>query len=127
MIEHATGAGLDAECVRCIVDDLDVIVVGDSLDSVDVAWITVAVHRKNRGGLGGDRRLDLCGVNVEGGRLDIDEDWFDPVPEQRMCSGDERVRCGDDLAGNAEGLKRGYQCERAIGKKRDVPDPKVLT
>ena len=84
----------------------------------DVAWLAVAVHRHDGGGLRRDGRLDLAGIEVEGLRVDVDEHRLDAVPEQGMRRGHERVGRGDDFAGDAQRLQRGHQRQRAVGEQR---------
>lgn len=43
-----------------------------------------------------------------------------------MGCGNERVRCGDDFAGNAQGLQGGDQGQRAICKQADVFGTQVV-
>ena len=116
----------DAEGVRSVVDHLEVVGVGDSLDRIDVARMAVAVHRHDRRRVRRDRRLDPCWIEVERLRVDVDEHRLDAVPEQRVRRGDERERRRDHLARDAQRLQRRHQRDRAIGEQRDVLDPEVF-
>src|SRR5258708_22568207 len=127
MFEHAASVRMSAECVRSVVDDLQIVVVGDLLDSVDIARMSVAVHRENRGWRRRDCRFDLRRVQVERVRVDINEDRLDTVPKQRVRGRNKRIRGGNDFARDTQRLQGGYQRERAIRKQRKVLYPKVVT
>lgn len=127
VLEDAAAVALDAESMGRVVDDLEVVVVGDGLDRFDIARVAVAMHGEYGGGLGGDGRLDLGGVEVEGPRFDIDEDGLDTVPKQGVCRGDEGVWRGDDLAGYPQCLQSCYEGKRPIGKEREVIDAEVIS
>lgn len=43
-----------------------------------------------------------------------------------MCGGHERVGCGDDFTGDAQGLQRGNQGDGAIGEQADALDTQVV-
>ena len=105
VVKNASAVALDSEGMGGVVDNLEVVAIGDALDRLDVTWIAVAVYRQNGGGLRGDGRFDLGWVEVEGARLNVDEDRGNAVPEQRMGGGDERVRSSNNLTGDAQGLE----------------------
>lgn len=127
VVEHAAAVTLDTEGVGSVVDDLEVVAVCDALDGLDIAGVAIAVHRQDGDALRSDGCFDLGRVEIEGARLNVDEDRGDVVPEQRVRSGDEGVRGRDDLAGDAQGLERGDQREGAIGEECQVLDAEVVT
>ena len=60
----------------------------------------------------------LARVEVQRVRVDVDEHRLDAVPQQRMRGGDKRIGRRDDLAGDAQRLQRGHQCDGAVGEQR---------
>lgn len=104
VVEHAAAVTFDAKSMRRIVDDPEVVDVGDALNGIYIAGAPIAVHRHDGGGLRGDGGFDLGRVQVERVRVDIDKDRFDAIPQQGMRGGDERIGRCDDFAGNAQGL-----------------------
>ncbi len=117
---------LDPEGVRGVVDDLEVVGVGDALDRGGVARRAVAVYRHDRGGMRGDRGLDLLRVQVQRDRVDVHEHRLDPFPQQRVRGGHERVGRGNHFAGDAQRLQRGEQGQGAVCQQGQVSNPKVL-
>ena len=126
MHDDATVVALDAKSMGRVVDDLKIVGIGDALDGVDVAGVAITVHRENGGSLRCDSGLDLVWIKVECPRLDVDEHGGDVVPKQGMGGGDEGVRGGDDLTGDAQGLERGYQRQGTVGKEREMLDAQIL-
>lgn len=64
MVQHAAAMTLHTKGVGGIINDLEVVVVGDLLDSIDVTGVAIAMHRHDGRGLRGDGGLDLGGVDV---------------------------------------------------------------
>lgn len=56
--EYAATLILHTERMRGVVDDVEVVVVGDLLNGFDSAGVSVTMHRHDRGGLRGDGRFD---------------------------------------------------------------------
>lgn len=89
MLKDAVVAVLDSKGVRSVIDDLQSIVAGDFFNFFYIAWPAIAVHGHDGAGVRRDRRLDPGRVHIEAARLDIDEDWLDVIPHQRVCRGDK--------------------------------------
>ncbi|MNQ83138.1 hypothetical protein D3C85_982100 [compost metagenome] len=126
MAQDAAADVANGEGMGGIVDYPQVVDVGDAADGVHIAGIAIAVHRQYGGGLGRDGRFDLGGIEVQGLRVDVDEDRLDSVPQQRMGRGHEGIWRGDDLTGDAQRLQRRNQGQGAIGEQRDMFHAKVL-
>ena len=122
VVQDAAVAHLDAEGVRGVVDDLQVVGVGDLLDAAHVARMPVAVHGEDGRRLRRDGRRDPVGVQVQGVRVDVDEDRPDPVPDQAVRGRDEGVRRRDDVTRDAELLQRAHQCDGRVAEQRDLRD-----
>lgn len=127
MLQHAAAMALYAEGMGGIVNDLEVIVIGDNLDGLYIAGVAVAMHRQNGRGLRGDGGLDFGGIEIQRIRIDIDEYRLDAVPQQGMRGSDERIRGGDDFAGNTQRLQSGHQRESAISEQRQMIDAQIVT
>ena len=80
MREHAAAVAVHAEGMGGVIDDLEVVVVGNALDGLDVAGVAVAMHRQDGGGARRDRGLDLLRVQVQRVRVDVHEHRGDAVP-----------------------------------------------
>jgi hypothetical protein len=58
MAQDAAAVVLNAEGMRGIVDDLEVVVVGEGLDGLDVAGVAIHMHRQAGGGARGNSGFD---------------------------------------------------------------------
>ena len=47
----------------------------DLENGIEIRWLAVEMHRKNSLRLRRDLRFNLCGVQIEGVRIDIGENW----------------------------------------------------
>ena len=126
LVEDAAAVHLHPEGVRCVVDDLEAVLVGNLLYSLGIARLAVAVHRHDGRGPGGDGRFDAVGIDAAVRRVDVHEDGLDAVPPDRVGGGHEAERGGYHLAGDAQGLEGRYQRQRAVGEEADVGHLKVL-
>ena len=117
MSEHAPPFVFHPKGMCRIVDHSEAIVVGDSLNAIHRAGVTVAMHRHDGGGLRSDGGLYFVGVQVEGLRVNVDKDRLDAIPQERVRGGDEGIGCGDDFATDAQGLERRHQCQGAVGEQ----------
>ncbi|MDT4842844.1 hypothetical protein FQZ97_767590 [compost metagenome] len=124
--QDAAALVLHAEGMRRVIDHAQVVGVGDRLDGLGVAGMAVAMHRHDRRRLRRDERLDARRIEIQGARVDVCEDGLDAVPQQRVRSGHERIRRGDDLARDAHRLECRDQRDRAVGEERDVLHAQVL-
>ncbi len=114
MLEHAAIFGLHTERVRGVVDDLEVVVIGDLLDGFYIAGMAIAVHRHDRGRLRRDSRFDLLRIEIERVRIDIHEDRLDAVPEERVRGRCKRIGRRNHFAVDAQGLQRSDEGQRAV-------------
>ncbi|MCY1347163.1 hypothetical protein D9M69_332690 [compost metagenome] len=115
-----------AERVGGVIDDLETVGVGHSLNPFHIAGNAVAVHGHDRGGGRCDGFLDPCGVQIAGNRIDIDEHGLETVPQHRVRGRHEGIRGGDHLAGDPQGLEGRHQGKRAVGEQADMLDPQVV-
>lgn len=107
MAQHTAALVFHAKHMACVVNDAQVVVVGNFLNGGDVARVAIAVHRHDSGGLRGDSGLDLGGVQVQSVGLHVNKHRLVAVPVQRVGRGHKAVRGGDDFARHAQGLKCG--------------------
>ncbi|MNN36447.1 hypothetical protein D3C81_1503450 [compost metagenome] len=117
MIENADTILAHAKCMGGIVDDLQPVRIRHSLNALNVARYPVTVHRQDRGGGRRDRLFDPLGVEVLADRVDVHENRFEVVPEQRMRGSHKRIRGGDHFTGNAQRLQRRHQRQRAVAEQ----------
>src|SRR5690606_4360583 len=126
MAQHRAAFVLDSESMRRIVDDLEVVGVGNTLDRCGVAGIAVTMYRHDGRSLRGDRGLDLFRVEIQGSRVYVHEYRLDAIPQQRVGCSDERIRRGYDLAGNPQSLQCRDQGQSTVGEECNVLNPKML-
>ncbi len=126
MLEQAFTLVLDAKGMRRVINDLQVVVVGNGLNSLNVAGVAVHMDRQNGSGLWSDGGFDLVWVDVQCLGVNIHEHRLNAVPEQGMGCGNEGVRRGDHLAGNAQSLKRRDQCQGAVGEQGQMADTQIF-
>ena len=127
LAEDALAVDLDAESVGGIVDDAQAVLVGNVLNLTGAAGLAIDVDGHDGGGARRDGGLDAVGVDATRGHIDVDEYGLDAVPPQRVGGGNEAEGSGDDLAADVEGLKGGYERQRAVGEQADVGHLEVLT
>lgn len=80
MAQHAATRVLHAKGVGGVVDDLEVVVVGNLLDGLNIARVAIAMHRHDGRGLRCDGGFDAGGIKVEGVGVHIYKHGFDAVP-----------------------------------------------
>lgn len=116
-VEDALAVHLNTEGMGGIVNHLQAILVGDVLDSLGIAWLAINMHWHDGGGARGDGCLNLVGVEIASGRVDVNEDWLATIPPDAVGGSHETIRCGDNLARDAKCLKGGEQWQGSIGEE----------
>lgn len=109
-----------------IVDDLEAILICNSLDALGIAGSAIDMHGHDGGGAGGDGGLYLIGVEVAGDGINIHKDRFDAIPPDGVGGGYEAVGGGDDLARDAERLQGGDERQGAIREEADIGHAEVF-
>ena len=110
-----------------IVDHLEVMLLGDSIDGLDITRVAVAVHRHDGHGLIRDGLLDLLRIHAASILLNIHEDRLQFIPPDGVTGSHETIRSGDNLPlGDAQRLQGGDQWQCAIGEEGDIVHPQVL-
>src|SRR5262249_34682015 len=79
-LEQVSFREAHSEGVSGIVDDPQVIVGGDPLNSVHIARAGVAMDRHGRRSLWGNSSFGFCRIQIERVGSDIDENWPDAIP-----------------------------------------------
>ncbi|MNR10443.1 hypothetical protein D3C85_1266950 [compost metagenome] len=72
-----------------IINYFQAIVICNFLNSLDITRIGVTMHRHNSSGAGSDSRFNLGRVDIKGGRVYIDKNWFQSVPQNGVTGGDK--------------------------------------
>ena len=80
-----------------ILDDHQFMVFGDGLDRIHVAGMAREMHGNNGPCFRGDLFLDPVRIQIQGSRLDVDKNRFQPLSNHDVGSGRKRHGCGDDL------------------------------
>lgn len=123
VLPHAEGVGR-------IVDDLKAMIVGDGLDRIDVAQVSVDVHRQNGAGALGDKRLDLSRIKRVVIGLDVSEDRLEPLSHNGVGGGRKGEGRRDDLIATVlaqlHRLKHALQRGMAVDEQRHVVGSQVF-
>ena len=119
-IQDALAVHLHTERMGGIINHLQSILVGDVLDSLGIAWLAINMHWHNGGGARGDGSLNLVGVEITSGRVDVHEDWLTTIPPDAVGGSHETIRCGDDLARDAKCLEGSEQWQSSVGEETHV-------
>ena len=81
----------------------------------------------NRRSPGRDGRLDLVGIDVARGRIDVHENGFAAVPPDGVRRGHEAVGRRNDFPRNAKRLQGRQQRKGSVGEQTDVGHFQVFT
>src|SRR5208282_1349364 len=104
MPQHATALVLNSECVRCVVDDFEVVDICNLLNCFCVAWMSVAVNGHNGSSLWRNCSLNLRGIQIKGICLNVNKNGLNPVPKQGMGGSYKRIGSCNYLSCNAQCL-----------------------
>ena len=91
-------ASLHPERMGRVVDELEAAPVGDVLERVHVAEVSVDVHRQDRHGVRGDRGLDRLRVEREVGFPHVGKHGDEPLAHDSVGGGGEGEGGGHNLA-----------------------------
>ena len=119
-VEDALAVHLHTEGMGGIVNHLQAILVGNVLDRLGIAWLAIYMHWHDGGGARSDGSLNLVGVEVASGRVDVHENRLATVPPDTMGGSHEAIRCGDDLARDAQCLEGGEQRQGSVSEEAHV-------
>ena len=81
MAQDAAARVLHAKGVGSVVNDFEVVVVGNFLNGLHITRIAIAMHGHDGRGLRGDGSLDFCRVKVKRARVYVDEYGLNPIPQ----------------------------------------------
>lgn len=99
---------LDAKRVRRIIDDLQLILVGNPRDLLDIADIAVDMNWHDGTGAVRDQRLELVDIYREILWIDITKDRRQAIADNRMRRRSKRKRRRDDLSLQIHRLQRKF-------------------
>ena len=103
-------------CLCGVVDDFEVVLVGDCLDRVDVYRDAVEVGDGDRFGVWGDFLFDVCGVGLVGVFEAVAEDDLRAGGDEHGDGGDVGPCGGDDfVTAFEEGAVGELECCGAVG------------
>ena len=117
---------LDAEGVGGVVDDPETVAVGDVLDGVDVAEVTVDVDGHDGARARRNRLLDALRVDGAVGLADVGEDGREALSRNSVSRAREAEGRGHNLAVQAEGLEYALECVVPVGEQAHVGRPQAL-
>ena len=118
-------SGGDSSVRLCrILDQGESVVVGDCLERVPVTQASVEVHSEDRPGGRRDVSLDRLRIEVERGRIGLDQDRGAAVGADGQDAGNVGVGRDDDLVPRAEPVPTDDQAERVqtTADAHAVPD-----
>ena len=125
-IQYALAIYLHAKGMGGIVDNLQTILVCNLLYLLHLHRLAIAVYGHDGRGLGGDGGLNLIRIDTAGVFLNIHKYGFAAVPPDAVGGGHEAVRCGDDLACDAQGLQCRQQGQCSVSKQTDIRHFQIL-
>lgn len=118
---------LDTKRMCRIIDDLQLILVGNPLNLLDIADIAIDMHRHDSARAVRDQRLELVHVHREILRIDVAEHRRQAIADNRMCRRGKRERRRDDLTLQIHRLQRKLQRHMAIREQVNVLHAEILT
>src|SRR5690606_3619751 len=92
VLEQAFAFVVHTEGVGGVVDDFQVVLLGDGTDGFYIAGVSEYVHGNNSPGLRRNFRLDVLRRQAPGFRINVCKHWLYPLPLQRARGGDEGER-----------------------------------
>src|SRR5262249_25489318 len=106
---------LGPERLRSVLDDHEVVPLGDAPERLHLGALAEEVHDENRARPVSNFALDLKWIYVEGSRIDVGEDRARPGAANRSGRGEESEGRQDDLVAgaNLQGVQRQRQGVRA--------------
>ena len=124
---HAPALVLRAVGLGSIFDDDEVMAAGDVQDGVEIRGLAMQVHRQDRLGAVGDRRLDLGDVHVEGVGVNVDEHRAGAGVVDRRHGRDEGAGDRDDLVPRTDpGRQEGQVQGAGAGVDADAEAPTAV-
>ena len=109
-----------------VVNNFQIVLLGDSLNCLDIAWVTIHVCRENSRCSGRDGRFDQFRIDIECRSVDIHKNRRAVFPQDRIGSRHVGERRGDDLAFQFQRLDRYLQNDRSVTAKVKVIDIQIL-
>ena len=105
MVQHTATMALHAKGMGGIVDHLQVVVVGNFLNSINITRVAITMYGHDGCGLRSNGSLDLGGIKVQRYGLYVNKHRGIAVPVKRVRGGYKAVRSGDDFARDAQRLQ----------------------
>jgi glucose-6-phosphate 1-dehydrogenase len=87
----------DTKSMGGIVNDLQAVDVSNLLNTLDVAWVTVAMDRHDGRSPRGDRPFNLIGIEIACNRVNVNKYGCYGIPDERMGGGYKGIGGGDNL------------------------------
>ena len=103
-----------------IIDDFQIILIGNILNTFHVTRFAVAVHRHNSRCVWRYSCLNSIWINSAIGWVNIHEDRFATIPPYGMGCCNKTVWCRDDFTSNTQCLQCGQQWQGTISEKTDI-------
>ena len=115
-----------AEGMGGIIDDLQMMAIRNLLNPVNVADVSIDMHRHDRAGALGDQGLELIDIDRIVPHVDITEDRREAVPHDCMGCGGEGKRCRDDLAMEVHRLQQKLQRTVSVHEELHGADLQIV-
>ena len=104
-----------------VVDDGDVVFLGEAVEAIDVAAVAIDMHGDDGFGARGDEFLDFIRVEAEGFGIDVRKDRGRADALKGVGGGDEGEGSGDDIAiGESHRVVAEFEGECAVVEEREV-------
>ncbi|MNF90390.1 hypothetical protein D3C84_729520 [compost metagenome] len=107
---------LYTKCMRCIINNFQAMLVGNTLDRFNIASIAITMHRHNSCRFRSDSLFYFFWINIERLRINIYKYWSEPIPNQSMSCGNKGIRSGNHLTDHLQRLQCSNQRQRTISE-----------
>ena len=105
LIQHRLTIHLHSKGMRGVIDDFQVVLVGNSLDTFHITGLPITMHRHDGCGMGCDGCFNLIRVNSTIGRVNVHKDWLATIPPNGMGGGYKAIGCSDDFTRDTQSLQ----------------------
>ncbi len=114
------------KCMCRVVDHLQPMPVSNHLNALNVAWVTINVHRQDRRRPWGDGRFDQVGIQAQRLWVDVHEDRLTTFPNDAGRGGHIGKGCSDDLAVQVKRLDGDLQGNGTVADEEEMLDAQEL-
>lgn len=124
--ENGIAINFNSEGMRPVVDDFEVMLLGDPVDCLHIAGNSIHMRSKDGGSMRSDGSFYFLRIDVAGIWIYIHKDRFASFPDDAAGSGHIGKRRGDDLAFEFQGLDGNLNGDGPVSCVEQMINPKVF-